>query len=226
MNAIDLEKFKLRPHFLGVTGSIASGKSRACLKLKEIGSQFGVEVSLIGIDEIRRRILGLDKNHLELRKKIAETFGSGLLNEDGSIDRKDLGEIIFGSDPAMKKFKEIVAGSINPELSLKLSEQKNGLVLVEWAMLAEDGFLPAINYNALLMKCSREVQFQRLEGGDLPLSQVEQRINSQLSCDENEKLIKKIQFEAGFGKLFVFDTSLNPKDFEYASLFNEVVLNI
>ncbi|HEU0164778.1 MAG TPA: dephospho-CoA kinase, partial [Thermomicrobiales bacterium] len=75
---------------LGVTGSIASGKSTVVRILKELGAIH------IDADLVYRELVGPGA---PLLRALAEHFGEGIVAPDGSLDRAALGKIVF-SDPA------------------------------------------------------------------------------------------------------------------------------
>lgn len=104
-------------------------------------------------------------------------------------------------------------------------DQKSGLVLVEWAMLVEDGLLPLVDNNVLLVKCSYDKQMGRLLGGDLPPSEIERRINAQLSNDVKEQRVRDAQ-KIGGGQLYVFDTTHNPTQKQYGELLERMVSDL
>lgn len=102
------------------------------------------------------------------------------------------------------------------ETRKRLSISK-GLVLFEWAMLTEDGYLPLVD-NVLLVKCDYETQLKRLIGGDLPEVELRRRIKAQLSNDQKEARI-----QATGKKLFVLDTNPNLSEETYQNLLEEIL---
>ncbi len=71
---------------VGLTGGIASGKSLVSHVLRDLGAQ------LIDADRIVHELL---QPHQECWHAVAEHFGKDILTEDGSINRRKLGEIVF-----------------------------------------------------------------------------------------------------------------------------------
>src|SRR5256885_2036128 len=83
---------------IGLTGNIACGKSTVLRQLAKLGA------STIDADSLIHVILR--KGGPAYEPVIAE-FGRGILREDGEIDRRGLGEIVF-SDPArLRRLEEI-----------------------------------------------------------------------------------------------------------------------
>ena len=72
-----------------MTGNIGSGKSAVAAMLREAG------IPVLDADRISREVTGPGGRAYDA---VVETFGRGILRDDGSIDRKRLGEIVF-ADP-------------------------------------------------------------------------------------------------------------------------------
>lgn len=78
----------LKPYIIGLTGGIASGKSSVAEKMEKLGA------GLVNCDKLAHSLYlpGTD-----CFQKIVEHFGSSILNSDGSINRKLLGDIVFNN---------------------------------------------------------------------------------------------------------------------------------
>ncbi len=85
---------------LGVTGGIASGKSTVA---RYLNTEKGVPV--IDADKLGHQCYNIGTHAY---KGVVETFGDKVVAADGSIDRKALGTIVFGSTSEMKKLTDIV----------------------------------------------------------------------------------------------------------------------
>ena len=70
---------------LGITGGSGSGKSQVCKLLASMGAQ------IIDADEIGHEVT----NTPEVLKEIEVTFGKEMINQDGTLNRKKLGEVVF-----------------------------------------------------------------------------------------------------------------------------------
>lgn len=74
---------------IGLTGGIASGKSTVAKRWVEHGA---VEIDA---DQIAREVVAPGTAGLSA---LVETFGSDLLQEDGSLNRSKLGSLVFGDE--------------------------------------------------------------------------------------------------------------------------------
>ena len=94
------------PLIIGVTGSIATGKSLVCQTLVDLGAVHS------DADKLVHRLydpgtLGFDR--------IVKVFGPEIVGIDGYINRKELGGKVFGNPEAMRKLTEAIgniAGAI------------------------------------------------------------------------------------------------------------------
>lgn len=195
---------------LGISGGMACGKSTlAQILLAELHTR-GIEAHYLDVDTLRRTLLESRESALarELQIKLTEIFGSEILKAGGGINRRVLSEILFADKEALKLYEAIVDPIIFDKCA-EFFKGKNGLLLLEWALLFEKKMLSLVNYNVLLVECSANVQLERLSGGDLAPSQVAKRIELQGSQEARFKNIVQTQRKAGYGDLFRIETDRN-----------------
>jgi len=84
---------------IGITGTIGSGKSTVCRMLRELGCP------VIDADLEAHRSY---KRGTGTYREIVTTFGEGILDSSGNIDRSSLGEIVFSDPEARKRLNAIV----------------------------------------------------------------------------------------------------------------------
>lgn len=77
-----------RPYLIGLTGGIASGKSSVAKKLESLGA------GLIDCDKIAHNCY---KKGTKTFKAVVDHFGGIVVGEDGEINRRALGNIVFNS---------------------------------------------------------------------------------------------------------------------------------
>jgi len=93
---------------IGLTGNIASGKSKISEYLKTKGFK------IIDADLIGKSILEDES----IKNRLVRVFGAEIMNKDGSIDRKKLGTIAFSSKENLEKLNRITL----PLLSKKIKK--------------------------------------------------------------------------------------------------------
>lgn len=161
---------------IGLTGGIASGKSTVANYLKENG------FAVIDADIAARQ--AVEKGTEGLRK-VAETF-PGVLNEDGTLNRKALGTIIFNDkaqrDSLNKIVHPIVRRLMDEEKAAALSEGK--VVVMDIPLLYENELEHTVD-EVWVVYVSYDIQKMRLmKRNELSESEADARINSQMSMDE------------------------------------------
>ncbi len=164
---------------------MGTGKSCLCARLQAVGREQDDTVSVVSVDEIRKRIL-TEPSYLRTQGQVCKEF-PGISRRDGSIDRQRLAGIVFGSRRAMQVYEGIIEPVIQDEL-YRLITPREGLVLLEYARLAETR-ATGLGDTTLLLTCDPDVQMERLLPGDLPEEQVAKRIASQFSSAQKAKAL-------------------------------------
>ena len=81
-----------RPIAVAITGGIGAGKSAALAAFRAHGA------AMVSSDEIVHHLLASDP---DVRARLLEQFGDGILGEDGAPDRSKIAAIVFGDDEAL-----------------------------------------------------------------------------------------------------------------------------
>lgn len=137
---------------VGLTGGMGSGKSTVADIFAELGAE------IIDTDQIAREVV--QKNSKAL-KKITRHFKTDILNEDGTLNRKKLRQIIF-SNPEEKLWLEKLLHPLIRSKTLeyiKRSEAPYCVVVIP--LLVETKPNPFIN-RVLVVDCFPEQQLERL----------------------------------------------------------------
>ena len=119
---------------IGLTGGIGSGKSTAAKILAEFGAK------VIDADKVAHEVFNPGTEGLQV---VVETFGEGVLNSNGEIDRKKLGEIVFRDPTALSTLNEIIHPRAYELTKSRLEEfRKQGVevVILEVILLVEAGW--------------------------------------------------------------------------------------
>ncbi|WP_019422821.1 dephospho-CoA kinase [Paenibacillus sp. OSY-SE] len=168
---------------IGLTGGIASGKSTVSNLLVERGAL------LVDADRIAREVVLPGSPVLD---KIAELFGTDMLLEDGSLDRKRLGEVVFASEEQRKVLEGVTHPAIRHEMIAQMSrlegEYPDKLVVVDVPLLYESG-LTEMFESVVVVYVPKEIQLQRLIQRDgIDAVQAERRLQSQWDIEEKRTL--------------------------------------
>ncbi|MBP3930961.1 MAG: dephospho-CoA kinase [Peptostreptococcaceae bacterium] len=190
---------------VGLTGNIGCGKS----SLSELLMSKNIDV--IDADIISREIM-YDKELLEI---IFYEFGTEIKNNDGTLNRKKLGNIVFNDDDMLMKLNSITHPAIKRKINdriIDISNQGKNIVVIDAALLIEGKFLDLVD-KLVVITCNEEVQLNRVVNRDnMTKEEALKRINSQMKQDEkikyadyiidNSKDMNNLKDE--FDKLFIY----------------------
>ncbi len=163
---------------IGITGSIACGKSTVSDYLKEKG------YTIIDADKLGHVALTSE----DVKRRLSETFGANIL-VNNEISREVLGKLVFGNDNNLKKLNNIIHPKIK-ELILKLQEEHENedLVFLDIALLYEANFVDLVEKVAVVY-VDEDVQLKRLmTRNSLSKEEALKRIESQMSPQEKASL--------------------------------------
>ena len=163
---------------IGITGSIACGKSTVSDYLKEKG------YTIIDADKLGHVALTSE----DVKRRLSETFGANIL-VNNEISREVLGKLVFGNDNNLKKLNNIIHPKIK-ELILKLQEQHKDedMVFLDIALLYEANFVDLVEKVAVVY-VDKDVQLERLmTRNSLSKEEALKRIESQMSPQEKASL--------------------------------------
>ena len=171
----------MKQNKIGITGSIASGKSVLTAYLLGLGYPV-IDADAIAADLVRP---GSDT-----LKEIAETFGDDVLQPDGELDRDKLGQLVFKDEDARRKLNDLMHPAIIRAM-VDLSENFHGLVFFDIPLLFEE--FDAIKANGLdfdavwLVDADEEVQLARLMARDnIDEAYAREKIASQMPLEEKK----------------------------------------
>ncbi len=168
---MELEKLTV-----GLTGGVASGKSTVAKILKE------KNLYTINSDEVVHKLY---ETNFFLRLKLILNFGFKVLDENLSINRKKLAEIVFNDHKKLKKLNSLVWPSVIKYIKGDI-KNRSGIIILEIPMLFESEN-KITNYNVLIT-CSLENQISRLVRRGQTYEDSIKRINSQMDQKEKEEL--------------------------------------
>ncbi len=165
---------------IGLTGSIASGKSTIAGMLKKLG------LPIVDADLVARQVVEVGSPTLA---KIAEAFGEDVLLPTGEMDRAKVGAIIFNDEQKRLQLNSIIHPAIRTEMIRQrdayVAEGKH--VVMDIPLLFESKLQHFVE-KILVVTVSPEVQLQRLmERNELSREEAQARISSQLPLKEKEE---------------------------------------
>ena len=164
---------------VGLTGGIGSGKSEVSRRLAALGAV------VLDADAAARAVVEPGTPGL---KRIAETFGPGVLRPDGALDRAKLAEIVFADDAARKKLNAIVHPLVHEHMRAaeQAAVQAGGddvIVVHAVPLLAEGGRAGEFDL-VIVVDLRPETQVERLAGRGMPEEQARARIAAQATREQ------------------------------------------
>jgi dephospho-CoA kinase len=167
---------------VGLTGSIAVGKSFVASVFQELGCH------VLDADETAREVVAPGSDGLS---EITKQFGVEMLQPDGTLDRKRLGALVFIDNEK----RELLNAILHPRIIAKQdevlnrweAEDPNGLAIVDAALMIESGGYKRFD-KLIVVHCRPEVQLERLMlRNGLTQTEAQSRIDSQMSQSEKQR---------------------------------------
>lgn len=171
---------------VGLTGSIASGKSTVARMLEELGAE------IVDADQIAREVVAPGSPLLD---EIRSEFGDDVVAADGSLDRKRLGEIVFSDETARRRLE----GLLHPEIG-RLSRERfedarrRGVEVVVYVapLLIEAGRMGDVD-EVWVVDVSEGTQLERLVRRDhCTEEEARRRIAAQMSTREKKRFAHRV----------------------------------
>lgn len=166
---------------IGLTGSIASGKSTVAKMLE------GYHLPIVDADLVARQVV---EPGTETLVKIAEAFGEGVIKKDGSMDREKVGSIIFHEPAKRKMLNDIIHPAIRVEMIRQRDayiEQGAPHVVMDIPLLFESKLQHFVD-KILVVSVKEGIQLERLmQRNHLSEEEARARIASQLPISVKEK---------------------------------------
>ena len=176
---------------IGLTGGIGTGKSTASEYLRKQG------FSIIDADRISREIV---EPGTLLLKELEKNFGSGIIKDDGTLDRKALAAIVFSDKEKKSRLDGLMHGHILDEIERKISESQSGEgrgIIVDAPLLFETGLEKKCD-QVWLITADEKLRFLRVcERDGMDPEEVRARIQNQMADEEKKERAHRIVDKSG-----------------------------
>ena len=163
---------------IGLTGSIACGKSNVSAVLRELGA------AVVDGDLLSRELTAPGGKALPA---IRQAFGGGVFHGDGTLNRRALGDMVFASGEDRARLDSLMQPLLRSLILRRMEEARAGgakICVLDMPLLYEAG-LDTLCDTVWCVHLPRDEQIRRLMARDgLTLPQAEARLRSQLSSDE------------------------------------------
>lgn len=168
---------------IGLTGGIGSGKSTVA----DLFAQHGI--AIIDTDQIARDVVEPDSPALQ---KLTQHFGQVILNNDGSLNRSELRDIVFANPDERKWLEQTLHPLIRIEMQKQIQQAKPPYCVAVIPLLVEN--LPNKSIDRILViDSTKEQQIARTKARDkLNDAQIENILHSQATREERLKVADDI----------------------------------
>lgn len=136
---------------VGLTGGIGSGKSTVANFFAELGAP------IIDTDLLAREVTEIDQPAL---KNIREHFGPTILNQDGSLNRAKLRDMVFANPDERKWLEKLLHPLIIASVEARLAQLNSPYAIVVIPLLFESDPMQFID-RILVVDTPEETQVQR-----------------------------------------------------------------
>ncbi len=140
-------------YVIGLTGNIATGKSRVARMLARRGAEH------VDADRLAHRVMA---RGTPAWQQIVDAFGRKILSADGEIDRKRLGAIVFAGEADLVRLEQIVHPAVIARTEERIACTEADVVVVEAIKLIESGMVLRLCDVLWVVTAPREVQIDRL----------------------------------------------------------------
>lgn len=167
---------------IGLTGSFGSGKSTVLQALADCGAVV-LSADELAVEAVQPGTQGY--------QAIVKRFGTGILQENGDLDRKALAKIVFQDQRALADLNKITHGEIERlfqnEIEQLYRKNENTIVIYECPLLFEAGLEKQVQ-KIIVVSVDEETRKKRLaEFRNFSAAEVEARLKNQLPQKEKLK---------------------------------------
>ena len=175
---------------IGITGGIASGKSTVVAEIRKHGYQ------VIDADQV---VHELQAKGGKLYQALCNWLGTGILQENGELDRKKLGQLIFSSKDMLEKSSRLQNGIIREELARRRDElaKTQEVFFMDIPLLIEHDYMDWFD-DIWLVHLDEKTQLERLVlRNHFSKEEAKKRIASQMSTEAKKPFADKLLDNSG-----------------------------
>lgn len=175
---------------IGITGGIASGKSTVVAEIRKHGYQ------VIDADQV---VHELQAKGGKLYQALCNWLGTDILQENGELDRKKLGQLIFSSKDMLEKSSHLQNGIIREELARRRDElaKTQKVFFMDIPLLIEHDYMEWFD-DIWLVHLDEKTQLERLVmRNHFSKEEAKKRMASQMSTEAKKPYADKLLDNSG-----------------------------
>jgi dephospho-CoA kinase len=170
---------------IGILGGIASGKSTVAAELAKLGCK------IIDADRIAHEALCRQ----DIRQKVTDLFGEGILDSSGKINRKELANLVFADADKLSSLNKIIHPLVlkrAEELVEQYSRQRQvRATVLDMPLLLEASWAKRCD-KLIFVRCKRPLRLQRAKKMGFDENQIKIRENFQISLDNKAAIADNV----------------------------------
>ena len=175
---------------IGITGGVGSGKSEILNILKNV-----YQAKVIQSDHVAHELMVPGAKSYDA---IVQAFGNEILNEDQTINRPILGEIVFHDETKLSLLNSITHKNVDEEILSRIDQfGKEGLLVIESALLVGAGYEKKFD-QLWYIYTREEVRYERLKASrGYSDEKIKQMIEKQQKEEEFKSMASNIIDNSG-----------------------------
>ena len=159
---------------IALTGGIGAGKSLVANYFFSLGAEV-IDADHLARQAIERGSVGFDQ--------VISAFGDEIL-QDGDINRRALGEIVFSDSEKRKKLESIIHPIVQQALAdARKALTEDQILIYEIPLLVETNAAAKFDL-VITVEAPMQARIERLRNRGLHISDIEKRIANQVSPEE------------------------------------------
>ena len=136
---------------IGLTGSFGTGKTFVASIFKSLGGK------VLDADKEAHDVI---KKGRRAYRRIIGTFGRGILNKNGIIERRKLADIVFARKENLVKLNRIVHPEVIKAIKRGIMDAREDIVIIDAPLLIEVNLMSMVDY-LIVVKASWKNQIKR-----------------------------------------------------------------
>jgi dephospho-CoA kinase len=164
---------------VGLTGGIGAGKSTVADMFSKLGAV------VIRSDELSRQVIEPNTPGFQ---KVVSRFGNQILQENGSIDRQKLAQIVFNDETALKDLEDIVHPLVRSKTNEIMDNQNREAIIVnEVPLLLEKNMQSLFDFLVIVISNEKN-RLNRLQKRGISEDESLKRMKLQVDDDKRRSL--------------------------------------
>jgi dephospho-CoA kinase len=174
---MSVNRVNTKPHIIGLTGGIGSGKTTAAKYLESIGHK------VIDSDQIVRELY---ETNTKMKQEIESLVSFRI---DSIIDKKRLADMIFDQNDLREKINAIIHPLVYQRIDHLIHENLDQtIIIIDMPLLFEVGYEKNVD-DTLLIYVPKKIQIKRIKdrNPNLTVQEIKKRIQSQMPLLQKKK---------------------------------------